>query len=138
MPALIHPDQTQSSLLALKPGEFFVLGSAANADVRLTADGVAPRHARIANDNGLFTLAPLSPKFPVFLNDQYVDPDGHGHRDHDVDADHHHHADVFTRRHPDSACRYRRHQRGRDSRRAGCHGNRSGHGIGCRHPYRRG
>ena len=77
MPALIHPDQTQSSLLALKPGEFFVLGSAANADVRLTADGVAPRHARIANDNGLFTVAPVSPKFPIFLNDQYVDPDGH-------------------------------------------------------------
>ena len=77
MPALIHPDKTQSSLVALKPGEFLVLGSAANADIRLNADGVAPRHARIANDNGLFTVAPLSPKSPVFLNDQYVDPDGH-------------------------------------------------------------
>ena len=77
MPALIHPDKTQSSLLALKPGEFLILGSAANADIRLSADGVAPRHARIANDNGLFTVAPLSPKSPVFLNDQYVDPDGH-------------------------------------------------------------
>ena len=77
MPALVHPDKTQSSLLGLKPGEFFVLGSAANADVRLSADGVAPRHARIANDNGLFTVAPLSPKTPVFLNDQYVGPEGH-------------------------------------------------------------
>ena len=77
MPSLLHPDQTQSSLTGLKPGEFFVLGSAANADIRLTADGVAPRHARITNDNGLYTLAPLSPKSPVFLNDQYVDPDGH-------------------------------------------------------------
>ena len=77
MPSLLHPDQTQSSLLGLKPGEFLLLGAASNADIRLSADGVAPRHARIANDNGLFTLAPLSPKFPVFLNDQYVDPDGH-------------------------------------------------------------
>ena len=77
MPALIHPDQTQSSLLGLKPGEFFVLGSAANADIRLTADGVAPRHARLANDNGLYTLAPVSPKVSVFLNDQYVAPEGH-------------------------------------------------------------
>lgn len=77
MPALLHPDQTQSSLLGLKPGEFFVLGAAANADIRLTADGVAPRHARIANDNGLYTIAPLSPKNPVFRNNQYVDPAGH-------------------------------------------------------------
>ena len=77
MPALIHPDQTRSSLLALKPGEFLILGSSAAADIRLTADGVAPRHARIANDNGLFTLAPFSPKSPVFLNDRYLDPDGH-------------------------------------------------------------
>jgi pilus assembly protein CpaF len=77
MPALLHPDKTRSPLDALKPGEFFAIGSAANADVRLTADGVAPRHARIANDNGLFTLAPLSSKFPVFLNDQYVGESGH-------------------------------------------------------------
>ena len=77
MPALLHPDQTRSSLLGLKPGEFFVLGAAANADIRLTADGVVPRHARIANDNGLFTIAPLSPKNPVFHNNQYVDPAGH-------------------------------------------------------------
>ena len=77
MPALIHPDKTQSSLLALKPGEFFVLGSATSADIRLTADGIAPRHARIANDNGLYTLAPLSPKFSVFVNDQYIDSNGH-------------------------------------------------------------
>ena len=76
MPSLVHPDNTHSSLLGLKPGEFFVLGSAANADVRLGADGVAPRHARVANDNGLFTVSPLSPKTPVFLNDQYVGPEG--------------------------------------------------------------
>ncbi len=77
MPALIHPDKTRSSLHTLKPGEFCVLGSAANADIRLSADGVAPRHARIANDNGLYTIAPLSPKSAVFLNDQYLAPDGH-------------------------------------------------------------
>ena len=77
MPALIHPDKTQSSLLALKPGEFFVIGSATSADIRLTADGIAPRHARIANDNGLYTLAPLSPKSSVFVNDQYIDSNGH-------------------------------------------------------------
>ena len=52
MPALIHPDQTRSSLLALKPGEFLILGSSAGADIRLTADGVAPRHARIAQEQG--------------------------------------------------------------------------------------
>ena len=77
MPALIHPDKTQSSLLGLKPGEFFVIGSATNADIRLSADGVGPRHARLANDNGLFTIAPFSPKAPVFHNDQYVVPEGH-------------------------------------------------------------
>ncbi len=77
MPALLHPDKTQSSLLGLKPGEFFIIGSATSADIRLTADGIAPRHARIANDNGLYTLAPLTPKCSVFVNDQYIDANGH-------------------------------------------------------------
>lgn len=77
MPILIHSDKTQSSLSGLKPGEFFLLGSAAAADIRLTADGVAPRHVRLANDNGLFTVAPVSPKTAIFLNDQYVGPEGH-------------------------------------------------------------
>ena len=77
MLALSHPDGTQSPLLDLKPGESLLLGSSPTADIRLTADGVQAKHARISNDNGLYTLIPFTPKVPVFVNGEYVQADGH-------------------------------------------------------------
>ena len=77
MLALSHPDGTQSPLLDLKPGESLLLGSSPTADIRLAADGVQARHARISNDNGLYTVIPFTPKVPVFVNGEYVPADGH-------------------------------------------------------------
>ena len=77
MLALSHPDGTQSPLLDLKPGESLLLGSSPTADIRLAADGVQAKHARISNDNGLYTVIPFTPKVPVFVNGEYVQADGH-------------------------------------------------------------
>ena len=77
MLALSHPDGTQSPLLDLKPGESLLLGSSPTADIRLSADGVQAKHARISNDNGLYTVIPFTPKMPVFVNGEYVQADGH-------------------------------------------------------------
>ena len=77
MLALSHPDGTQSPLLDLKPGESLLLGSSPTADIRLSADGVQAKHARISNDNGLYTVIPFTPKMPVFVNGEYVSADGH-------------------------------------------------------------
>lgn len=77
MLALSHPDGTQSPLLDLKPGESLLLGSSPTADIRLSADGVQAKHARISNDNGLYTVVPFTPKMPVFVNGEYVQADGH-------------------------------------------------------------
>lgn len=77
MLALIHADHTQTPLGDLRPGESILIGSAPSADIRLTVDGVLAKHARISNDNGLYTLTPFAPKNTVFLNDEYVSADGH-------------------------------------------------------------
>jgi Flp pilus assembly CpaF family ATPase len=77
MLAIIHADDTRTDLSGLKPGESILLGSILAADIRLFADGILPRHARIENDNGLYVIRPVEPKNPVFVNGEYVMSDGH-------------------------------------------------------------
>jgi Flp pilus assembly CpaF family ATPase len=77
MITLVHADDTRTNLSDLKPGESLLFGTAPAADVRILSDGVIPRHARLANDNGLYVIRAVESKHPVFVNGEYVMADGH-------------------------------------------------------------
>jgi len=58
---------------AITLAEKTVIGSAVNCDVRIEADGIAPQHAEILEENGALLLRNLAEPGETLLNGEAVD-----------------------------------------------------------------